>query len=310
VATDQEDLAALIAHEGPSLAFAGSKFDGTFLKSWLVAPVPIRPAGFLPFRHVVSTPEGDRIDPTRLKPHHKLSLADAESATAYLLTLTRELNQYPGGKPTTDIDPSVHFTKILGCASCHQNLPGSGGLSAPELFTAKQRLNKDWVQALVADPVYWGPMAMPKQNIRSDQRATIAEYLFSSTVTGGVPSSTALVPKGETPHPQGRVQTLYQLFCSQCHGVTGNGKGINAATMFVTPRNHTSAQEMGPLTDDRLYAVIRYGGPAVGKSVLMPSWGAVLKDPDIRLLVSYLRELSGTQSQARVSDRAVAERGE
>jgi cytochrome c oxidase cbb3-type subunit 3 len=86
---------------------------------------------------------------------------------------------------------------------------------------------------------------------------------------------------------------LYQLYCSQCHGVRGNGKGINAPSLFVAPRDHTSSEEMGMLTDDRIFAAVKYGGTAVGKSALMPSWNGTIADDDIRLLVGYVRELSG-----------------
>jgi cytochrome c oxidase cbb3-type subunit 3 len=296
---ESDDYVELANRKGPSLAYAGSKFNPEFLRKWLSAPAPIRPAGYLSFRHVVTTPQGDRVDPQKIEPHLRLSEAEAASVSGYLQTLRKETNQYPLADPNVDIDPAVHFSKVLGCASCHQATPGAGGLSGPELYTAKARLSKEWVRALVADPVYWGPMPMPKPSIRSDQLAAITEYLFSA---GGetAPSAAAQPAKhtDETARPSGRVETIYQIFCSQCHGVTGNGKGINSATMFVSPRNHTSSQEMGALTDDRLYAVIRYGGPAVGKSVLMPSWGATLKDADIRLLVGYLRELSGTQARA------------
>jgi len=298
-AQPEVDYTELVNRVGPALTSAGSKFNPGFLRRWLVAPTPIRPAGYLPFRQVVSTPQGDRVDPSRIQPHLRLGEAEAAIVSEYLMTLRKEPNQYPIAAPNEDLDPAIHFTKVLGCASCHKAKPDAGGWSAPELYTASARLNKDWVPELVTDPVYWGPMAMPKQNVRSDQLATVVDYLFA--ITGPSPeyaTHPAAAPSGETAKPSSRVETIYEIFCSQCHGITGNGKGINAPMMFVSPRNHTSAQEMGPLTDDRLYAVIRYGGPAVGKSVLMPSWGAVLKDSDIRALVAHLRELSGTQQQA------------
>lgn len=89
----------------------------------------------------------------------------------------------------------------------------------------------------------------------------------------------------------GHGKTLYRVYCTQCHGVAGNGKGVNAAFMSIQPRDHTDAAEMGARTDADLFKAIKEGGKAVNKSVLMPSWSANLGDDDIHALVAYLREL-------------------
>jgi cytochrome c oxidase cbb3-type subunit 3 len=143
---------------------------------------------------------------------------------------------------------------------------------------------------------------MPKINIRGDQLTAVGNYLFQSTSEKSIPSASQVKGEATTrgggsssrPPIKSRPELLYQMFCSQCHGIHGNGKGINAPSMFISPRNHTSPEEMGMLTDDRIYAAIRYGGTSVGKSALMPSWGGVIKDSDIKLLVEYVRTLSGT----------------
>jgi len=83
----------------------------------------------------------------------------------------------------------------------------------------------------------------------------------------------------------------YRTYCTQCHGVKGNGKGINIRDMSVQPRNHTDAKEMSARSDDDIYKVIKDGGTAINKSVLMPPWGDVFSDEEIRGLVTYLREL-------------------
>ena len=91
--------------------------------------------------------------------------------------------------------------------------------------------------------------------------------------------------------PLSRGALLYQVYCIQCHGVTGDGKGVNAAHMAVMPRDHTDRKEMSARTDEELFKVIQAGGKAINKSVLMPAWGRNLSDDDIRALVSHLREL-------------------
>lgn len=91
---------------------------------------------------------------------------------------------------------------------------------------------------------------------------------------------------------------LYKTYCTSCHGIAGNGNGINVADMSVQPRDHTDSSEMGARTDDELARAIREGGSSVGKSVLMPPWGQVLDEAQVTSLVTYLRELSGTTGGA------------
>lgn len=89
----------------------------------------------------------------------------------------------------------------------------------------------------------------------------------------------------------GEGKELYQIYCTQCHGVNGNGKGINIPDMSVLPRDHTDTSEMSARTDAELTKAIKHGGKAVNKSVLMPAWEGNLNDSQISALVFHLREL-------------------
>jgi mono/diheme cytochrome c family protein len=298
--TGQVDPEELVRLGGPPLHYAGNKFRQDWLEKWLVSPSRIRLAGYLSFRYVVSTTTGDKVDESLLPDHPALSEGEAKLVAGYLATLKKDINPHPVSAAEGAIRAETHFEKILGCAACHQARPGQGGLSGPELYTAVERLDREWATEFLMDPFYWSVGPMPKVNIRGDQLLGISDYLFHSRPER--PPSTPAQPKQSRapstarPLPTGRAELLYQVYCSQCHGIQGNGKGINAPQMFVAPRNHSSFQEMSMLTDDRLFAVIKFGGPAVGKSVLMPSWSAVIKDSDINLLVEYLRTLSSTRA--------------
>jgi len=83
----------------------------------------------------------------------------------------------------------------------------------------------------------------------------------------------------------------YRTYCTQCHGVDGNGKGINIRDMSVQPRDHTDAKAMSGRSDDAIFKVIKEGGPSIDKSVLMPPWGDTFSDEEIRDLVAHLRML-------------------
>lgn len=89
----------------------------------------------------------------------------------------------------------------------------------------------------------------------------------------------------------GHGRDLYEIYCTQCHGINGDGGGLNVRDMSVQPRDHTDPVEMGARTDEELVKVIRHGGKAIDKSVLMPAWGDNLSDEQIDDLVAYLRRL-------------------
>jgi len=83
----------------------------------------------------------------------------------------------------------------------------------------------------------------------------------------------------------------YRTYCMQCHGMQGTGMGLNIRDMSVQPRDHTDAKSMGSRSDEEIFKVIKEGGFAISKSVLMPPWGDVFTDDEISDLVKYLRDL-------------------
>jgi len=84
-------------------------------------------------------------------------------------------------------------------------------------------------------------------------------------------------------------KALYLHYCAVCHGPTGGGDGLNAYNLDPKPRNFTDVSIMSKRSDEDLYRVITQGGAATGKSSLMPPWGRVLKEKEVREIISYLR---------------------
>lgn len=299
-ASNRKDALDVAQKEAPSLAFAGSKFRPEWLEKWLVAPTALRTAGFLSFRFVDAAPTGDRVNDSRIPAHPALTGEEAKTAVGYLMTLKQTVSPVQLGEVNPSSRPHILFEKVLACGACHQVEPGKGGVSAPELFTAGQRLNREWANAFMADPLLWTGATMPKAEMRPEQLALISNYVFSANSPAPPVNSVKAAKPNKAPVqlPPERAESLYKIYCSQCHGVSGNGKGINAPFLFVAPRNHTSFDEMSILNDDRISAAVKFGGAAVGKSSLMPAWNGILSDADIQLLVAYLRKLSGTQAAA------------
>ena len=95
-------------------------------------------------------------------------------------------------------------------------------------------------------------------------------------------------------------EQLFNFYCAQCHGLTGEGDGPNVTEDFATdPRNFTDAAEMEKLSDADMTNVILDGGPAVSKSELMPPWSKTLTEDEVDALVQYLRQLCNCQQASQ-----------
>lgn len=91
-------------------------------------------------------------------------------------------------------------------------------------------------------------------------------------------------------------EKIFRFYCAQCHGLAGKGDGPNLTEDFpVIPRDFTSADEMSTLSDANLKNVILDGGPAVGRSPMMPPWGKTLDEAEVDALIDYLRVLCGCE---------------
>ena len=76
-----------------------------------------------------------------------------------------------------------------------------------------------------------------------------------------------------------------------CHGANGKGDGPAAAGLNPKPKDFTDCNAMAKNSDETLFKAIKEGGQSVGISPMMPSWGAALKDQQVKDLVTYIRSL-------------------
>jgi len=86
-------------------------------------------------------------------------------------------------------------------------------------------------------------------------------------------------------------KSIYLLNCSPCHGNGGKGDGPAAAALNPKPRNHTDSTYMNKLTNQHLFELLKNGGASKGFP-LMPSFGATLKDDEIKQTIAFVRTLS------------------
>ena len=86
-------------------------------------------------------------------------------------------------------------------------------------------------------------------------------------------------------------RTFIYEHCAECHGYDGKAEVI-VMHMDEPPRDQTDVEYMKLLNDQFLYLAICKGGEAIGKSIVMPGWGDMLTDQDIRDLVAWIRTFS------------------
>jgi len=88
---------------------------------------------------------------------------------------------------------------------------------------------------------------------------------------------------------------IFKTRCSTCHGPTGKGDGPAAAGLNPKPRNMGDAAWQKSVTDEHIEKIIKSGGPAVGKSPLMPANPDLASKPDV---IKALRIIVRNQGKA------------
>ena len=132
------------------------------------------------------------------------------------------------------------------------------------------------------------PSVSPLDTIRSDLRVPATQNPGASSVT--------LPPI--TPQLLARGRERFDIFCSPCHSVAGDGDGMVARRGFPHPPSfHTD--RLRNATDAHFYAVISNGYGA------MYSYATRVEPPDRLAIIAYIRALQLSQHApvARLSDQ-------
>ena len=171
-------------------------------------------------------------------------------------------------------------------------------------------LNMDYVQRFEAqepNPFFADGAAMrqpvagtvARGGLRTDANAP---YYYGRNADGSyvdeiqAPVTPALLERG---------QERYNIYCTPCHGLAGDGRGIVAVGNgglgygFAVPSYHTDA--LRERSDGYIYDVIQNGVNT------MPSYGHEILAADRWAIVAYVRSLQRSQ-QATADDVPVAER--
>lgn len=182
---DGDHLDRIWRRKGPDLYHAGDKFREEWLRDWLQAPSRIRPGAELYARHVDAGADGDVIDDDTIEPHPSVDADTAESLTAYLMGLRAPegfIEDVAIDKPSR-IDAKMgrlFFKKLRGCAACHQDGAGEGGLSGPQLYTAGARLKPEYVYSYTKNPQKFDPgVWMPDLGLNETDLKRLTAYVLS-----------------------------------------------------------------------------------------------------------------------------------
>ena len=92
---------------------------------------------------------------------------------------------------------------------------------------------------------------------------------------------------------------LNEQYCDRCHNPESTVERVsNYDNLEVKPHPFTDGNTLNRISDADLTAIIAHGGPALGKSALMPAWGNTLNKSDIQGLISYIRAASDPPSRS------------
>jgi mono/diheme cytochrome c family protein len=94
-------------------------------------------------------------------------------------------------------------------------------------------------------------------------------------------------------------QMLDEKYCSRCHNPESTPERVsNFDNLAVKPHAFTEGDTLNKMSDADLLAIISHGGPALGKSALMPPYGYTLSKTEMQALIAYIRTISDPPYQA------------
>jgi mono/diheme cytochrome c family protein len=120
-------------------------------------------------------------------------------------------------------------------------------------------------------------------------RKILAPIVIGFTVLAG----NAAADEAPSADDAKRAKEIFASRCADCHGASGRGDGSMSGLFDPRPRDLTKAEWQDSVTDDYIEKIVLEGGPAVGKSMMMPANPDLKDEPQlveaIRALVRGLR---------------------
>ncbi len=180
--SETDTIAAYAQRQAPDLFYAGNKYHSDWLRSWLVAPTVIRPAGYHPGDHTKTTESGDVVVSGQIAPHASVPPDRVDSVVEALMLLDAGQDRLPGEAVVPAKAPrmllELNFTKFKGCGSCHRTSKNAPPASGPDLDDAYLRLTPEFLTSYLSNPQAWEPHApMPGYALEPAEVAKLIAYL-------------------------------------------------------------------------------------------------------------------------------------
>jgi mono/diheme cytochrome c family protein len=269
----------------PDLMWAGSKYQRSWLISWLTGKeAPLYAKGYrwdltdVPAKHPVVT-EGEA---------HAIADYFAEHNKDPRVTI----GAFDLSKVTKfDVKFGAMAYKAHACLGCHtieENGRVIGGQQSAALQKSGQRYDKDWLFRFGLNPQDFVPHS---GEFLADATEPQLRAVIGYLMVQGVLDFQYYEPWTSPEFGQadvGRGKVLYKEYCAQCHGLTGKGDGPAASGLEPKPAIHANIP-FEKLPMEYLYNVINHGGPAVGKSPNMPYWGLTIGQQGVADVIAYLK---------------------
>jgi cbb3-type cytochrome c oxidase subunit III len=172
------------------------------------------------------------------------------------------------------------------CAACH----GANGeatavapaLNTPDLLT---RYTSDDLVRVINQGVPGTIMAGWDSILSDDETAGVVEFLirWDEVAQSGIVMPTIVEePLDMSPEAIATGQNLYNLLCTQCHGVNAYGSPMAPAL--------NNQQFLNDTPDAAIQQIIANGVP----TTIMPAWAGYLTEADIASITAFLRSLEAT----------------
>jgi mono/diheme cytochrome c family protein len=235
----------------------------------------------------------DVVEGSKMMSFGHLTEPEVVALLAYLDTLV--------GAPQAVLGKAI--TVEHGCRGCHR-IGGVGGDHGPDLsnFAGTTVAGRDfshvegpqtldhWTRAHLRDPQkVTADSKMPPVRLPEDQENALVTYLMSLRTLDvpleALPKAAIAAKATGARDYRHDGATLYQTFCSSCHGRDGNGKVM--PTLGSTVPGLRTADMLAVASDDYMLQTLRNG-----RGEDMPAWATKdggLNDEEIALLIAYLR---------------------
>ncbi len=88
-------------------------------------------------------------------------------------------------------------------------------------------------------------------------------------------------------------RALNEKYCARCHDPESTPERVsNYDNLETKPHPFTEGETLNKISDADLTSIISHGGPALGRSALMPPYGYTLSKAEMEALIAYIRSVS------------------